>query len=148
MRAIGLAALLLALLLAGCAGDGGSAAPEILYGEDVCDRCRMVISERRHAAAARLDGRDHRFDDPGCLVGFLQEVGGTGRPLAWVHDESGAWLAVDDAWLVVDPEGGTPMASGILAFGSAEAAAAAGEAFGSEPRRWPVIVGAAEEPGR
>jgi hypothetical protein len=95
----------------------------------------MVISEERHAAAARIEGRDYRFDDPGCLLRLAGSAGGAGGS-AWVHDETSAWLAVEDAWFVVDPEGGTPMASGILAFGSREAAAAAGRTLGAEPVAW------------
>ncbi len=124
------------VLFTGCGGGAGSDAPGILYGEDICDRCRMVISEQRHAAAARLDGHGHRFDDPGCLQGFLEANRGAANPVAWVHDETGSWLAVEEAWFVEDPERGTPMASGILAFGSRQAAGVAGRRFGAEPRRW------------
>lgn len=122
------------MLAAGC-GEPGAEAPEILYGEDICDHCRMVISEPRHAAGARLDEQALRFDDPGCLREFL-EARGPAPAAAWVHDENEAWLAVTDAWFVEDPEGGTPMASGILAFADPAAAAAAGERYGVEPWRW------------
>ena len=131
---------LTALLAGACGGRGGGAAPEILYGEDICDRCRMVISERRHAAGARVEGRDYRFDDPGCLVEFLGATPQKEAVAAWVHDESGAWLEVEGAWFVEDPEQGTPMASGILAFGSAESAAAAAASWSGAVKRWPEVA--------
>lgn len=134
---------LAAALLTACGGGAEPGPPRILWGEDVCDRCRMVISEERHAAAARLDGRDYRFDDPGCLLGLARSLEGAAGP-AWVHDEASAWRRVEDAWFVEDPEGGTPMASGILAFGSAEAAAAAGRRLGAEPLRWTSLPPLAE----
>jgi copper chaperone NosL len=126
-----------ALLLAGCGGDANSGPPRILYGEDICDHCRMVISERRHAAGAGVAGREHRFDDPGCLQAFLVSRDDPAPVRTWVHDENGAWLRTEEAWFVVDPERGTPMASGILAFGSKEAAATAAAAIDStQPSGW------------
>ena len=139
LAAVWLAALA-ALLLAACAGGGEADGPEILYGQDICDRCRMVISEQRHAAGARLEGRDYRFDDPGCLRAFLEGEGPDGDGTAWVHDEAGSWRRIEEAWFVIDPEGGTPMASGILAFGSRDGAAAAAERHGGEPRRWAELA--------
>lgn len=141
MRRSVAAALPLLALLAGC-GGGAASGPRILYGEDICDRCRMVISERRHAAAARLDGGERRFDDPGCLLGFLAERGSTGGVELWVHDEAGGWLEAEKAWFVRDPDGGTPMASGLLAFGTAAAAADAGRRLGAEPVRWAELAAA------
>lgn len=134
------AAVVASALLAGCGGGSESGAPKILYGEDICDRCRMVISERRHAAAASLEGRHYRFDDPGCLRRFVDAQSGPGAVEVWVHDETESWLPVGDALFVLDPERGTPMASGILAFGSATAAAA-GERYGVAPVRWSDLAG-------
>lgn len=132
------------LLLAGCGGRAGPDVPEILYGEDICDRCRMVISEERHAAGALVEGREYRFDDPGCLREFLESESGGALAAAWVHDQTGSWLRAEEAWFVEDPERGTPMASGILAFGSEEAAAAAGRRHGGEPVRWVELAGRGE----
>ncbi len=132
------------LLLAGCTDGGRVGPPEILYGVDVCDHCRMVISEERHAAAARPGEGERRFDDPGCMIDYLGAQ--AGAPIAaWVHDESAAWLPIEEAWFVEDPDGGTPMASGILAFGSREAAAGAAERYASEPRSWAALLAAAAE---
>lgn len=129
-------------LAAACGGVRSGGAPQILFGRDICDRCRMVISEERHSAAARAWGREQRFDDPGCLLSFLAEEPEIEASTveSWVHDESDAWRRAEEAWFAVDPEGGTPMASGILAFGSNEAAAAAAERFGGTPRRWRDLV--------
>ena len=135
-------------LLAGCGGGPGGGPPGILYGQDICDRCRMVISEERHAAGSRHEGRVYRFDDTGCLLGFLDSGQESASGTAWVHDENAAWLPAEEAWFVIDPEGGTPMASGILAFGSPEAATDAASGYGVEPQRWPEIAASAEAWGR
>jgi copper chaperone NosL len=43
--------------------------PDIVYGEDVCERCSMIINEARYAAAyVTEDGEAHRFDDIGGMV--------------------------------------------------------------------------------
>jgi len=126
----------LGIWIAGCGKDGESGPPAILYGADLCDHCRMVISEERHAGGARVGVADYRFDDPGCLVEFLGSEESTGSAMSWVHDEQARWLPVQDAWFVEDPNRGTPMGSGLMAFGSQEAALAAGERWGSEARRW------------
>ena len=140
-----LAALIVpAALLAGCGPGAAPRAPEILYGEDICDRCRMVISEERHAAAARLDDRDYRFDDPGCLLAFLDSAVGAAGAEAWVHDESETWWPAEEAWFVRDPEHATPMASGILAFGTRRAAEIAARRHGAVPRRWDELAAGAD----
>ena len=134
-RRSGWLSVLLALSVS-CAGEGDSAPPAILYGADICDHCRMVISEERHAAGARIGLADYRFDDPGCLRDFVDSREEGSEVKAWVHDERGSWLRVEEAWYVEDPNRGTPMGSGILAFGSEAAAQAAAERYGTEPRRW------------
>ncbi|MFQ5350332.1 MAG: nitrous oxide reductase accessory protein NosL [Thermoanaerobaculia bacterium] len=137
-----------AVLVAGCGGGAAGGPPEILYGQDICDRCRMVISEERHAAALRHDGRAYRFDDTGCLRGFLESAPDSAEGAAWVHDESSAWLGVEEAWFVKDPEGRTPMGSGIHAFASAEAAAKGGGRHDRAPRRWSEVDGPDNGGGR
>ena len=131
-------AAVLLLALAGCGGPTAEVPPEILLGADTCDYCRMVISETRHAAAARGQALEARFDDPGCLQQYLGER--RGQPLeAWVHDEEGRWQLARETWLVRDPQLRTPMASGILAFSSRAAAEEAEVRLGGEVLRWPDL---------
>lgn len=149
MRTGFLATALSAVLLAGCGGgsDSGPSPPEILYGEDICDHCRMVISEERHAAASLRDGREYRFDDPGCLRGFDESATEAGDAIAWVHDENSRWLRTEDAWFVTDPSLVTPMGSGIVAFGSAAAAMSAAQRYEVEAGSWVELDSADEPPG-
>jgi copper chaperone NosL len=118
------------LLLAGCdrAPDIHAEPPEIIYGETVCDRCNMIISEPRFAAAYwTADGDPYRFDDLGEMILFYQE---TSPEVAsfWVHDyDSVEWLPAEDATFVTSMLQ-TPMGFGTIAF--AEPAAA--EAWAAE----------------
>lgn len=119
------------LLLAALVGCGGGAdttqPPEILYGQDVCDECDMIISEEKFASAYWTeDGEARRFDDVGEMLVFMAE---NPEPTAsvWVHDiNSAAWLLADDAWFVMNSGLHTPMGTGIAVVGSeAEAEALA-----------------------
>jgi len=130
--------LVLLLVVASCE-DAVGRPPEILLGADGCDYCRMVISEERHAAAIVAGEQVARFDDPGCLLAWLDERD-RGEGAIWVHDEQRTWRKVEDVWFAIDPEGGTPMASGILAFSSEEAASRASAVSGAEALRFEALA--------
>jgi len=125
--------LLLLLLLAACGGGADtSAPPEILYGQDVCDQCNMIISEEKFAAAYwTAGGEARRFDDMGEMMAYLGDHPDEAVATAWVHDVNSAeWLAAADAWYVMNSGLTTPMGTGIVALGSEEAANAL--AYGQE----------------
>lgn len=104
---------------AACAGPDPLAPPEIRYGFDECSHCRMIVSEERHAAAARdARGEALRFDDPGCLAAWTLAPGHE-LERAWVRDgAAGGWIDAAAAGYVRDPRIPTPMGSGLLAFAS------------------------------
>ena len=60
------------LALAAC-GAGGEATPvEIYPEEDVCQTCRMLITDQRFAAECVMKkGRAKKFDDPICMVRYF-----------------------------------------------------------------------------
>lgn len=121
-----IASLVLLLSLVGCPGEAPRAdvPPDMSYGVDPCDRCAMIVSEERFAAAyVTPAGEVRRFDDLGCLTAFLVE-----RPEqvaeTWVHDQaSRAWLRGRQAWFARTATI-TPMGTGLVAV-SDEAAAKA-----------------------
>ena len=130
------------VVLSACGGPADDA-PVVHYGGEECGFCRMIISEPRFTAALVDDeGETTTFDDVGCLINYLhRNPDGGGRVL--VHDYAGdGWLAARDAAFVRDPRGLTPMGSGILAFSSAEAAAAQAAANGweAEVLGWAPLV--------
>jgi copper chaperone NosL len=120
------AASWLLLLLVGCQQTIDlEAPPEILYGQDVCDECNMIINDPRFAAAyVTADGEVRRFDDIGGMLSHDQKVG-EAAVVYWVHDFSTeAWLDAREAYFVLDnQELITPMGWGIAAFSSESAAA-------------------------
>lgn len=121
--------LLSGLLLVGCGGADADQPPTIAYGRDVCGRCGMIISEERHAAGlVDTRGEQEVFDDAGEMIAQVQEEG-LGDRRVWVHDfDSLEWIDGTTAFYVASPEVTTPMATGLVAFSTREAA----ESFGSQ----------------
>lgn len=116
--------ILLMLLVTSCAsGASIDEPPEIIYGEDECDRCRMIISDARYAAAYMTeDGQARRFDDIGGMILHHME-NEEDVHLFWVHDfESEVWVKADEAHYVMSNALETPMGFGIAAFNSREEA--------------------------
>jgi copper chaperone NosL len=114
--------LLLAILMFavsnGCGREVNTEAPpRIVYGQDVCDRCNMIISEERYAAAYWNEaGEARRFDDIGGMLAHIEEHGEKAVSF-WVHDfETAEWIRAEEATFVVDSDLITPMGFGIVAF--------------------------------
>lgn len=122
---LGLVCVLLLLLVACGGGQATDEPPEILYGQDVCDQCNMIISEEKYAAAYwTAGGEARRFDDLGEMLAYM---GGTPeeRASTWVHDlNTAGWLRAEDAWYVMNAGLMTPMGTGVVALGDEAAARA------------------------
>jgi copper chaperone NosL len=67
--------LLVVALLSACSSQPeGPQPPEILYEQDVCASCGMIISEPRFAAATILtNGEGRKFDDIGEMLVYHME---------------------------------------------------------------------------
>lgn len=122
------------LLLGACASEPDlEQPPDILYGEDGCDRCSMIINEARFAAAyVTVEGETRRFDDIG---GMLRHDEDNDEEVAayWVHDyETEEWLKADKAHYVANEGLITPMGFGIIAFATRDAAEIFAEAEGGK----------------
>jgi copper chaperone NosL len=90
-----LCALVASFVLAACTtGDGPT---EPVWGKEPCAHCAMVLSDRRFAAQVLSSSGDRFFfDDPGCMVIFLEERD-LGSAKAWVHEDhaatgAGKWI--------------------------------------------------------
>jgi copper chaperone NosL len=118
--------ILLLLLLASCRQSANvETPPEIVYGQDVCDRCGMIINEENFAAAYWTEeGEARRFDDIGGMVAYVTEKS-ENVATHWVHDfGTGEWIRAEEATYVLDSELLTPMGFGITAFNDNEQARA------------------------
>jgi hypothetical protein len=115
--------LLTLLTLFGVSGCGESRqkgeAAKVHWDRDMCERCKMVVSERKFAAEI-VDPRTDKiyyFDDIGCAVLWLEEekIPWAKEAKIWVTDaKTGEWLDARKAKYTDDSI--TPMAYGIAAF--------------------------------
>lgn len=116
--------LAIVLVVVGCTSQTqNDGPPDIVYGEDICDECNMIISEPRFSAAYyTVSNEARRFDDIGNM--FLYHVKNMEEVTTfWVHDfNTEAWIDAAEAYYVVDSDVVTPMAHGIVAFSSKDAA--------------------------
>lgn len=120
-RATGFALALLPLVLLSACGEPSSGPVELRYDRVTCERCRMVLSDRRHSAQVRLaeteaEGRStvYAFDDLGCAVIWLDEEPERAARASeiWVNDwRTGDWIDARSAFYV--PEQVTPMGYGL-----------------------------------
>ena len=79
---------LIALAFLGCGDEKDYG--NVHYDRDVCEHCQMAISDNRFSVDVRVDGKNHYFDDIGCLVDFMV----TNDKLSWLKD---AKIYINDA---------------------------------------------------
>ncbi len=108
------------LFFSGCGESRPKGGVEAIHWDrDMCERCKMVVSERKYAAEIvdpKTD-RVYKFDDLGCAVLWLEEEKSPWAKEAkiWVIDaKTGKWLDARKALYTDDSI--TPMAYGIAAF--------------------------------
>lgn len=110
--------LALSLLITAC-GDPGTGPVDIKWDRVSCARCRMVLSDRHHAAQVRVKtpnghSQAYPFDDLGCALIWLegQPEGGDPAIEIWVNDwRTGDWIDARTAAYV--PNQVTPMQYGL-----------------------------------
>ncbi|ADV45773.1 nitrous oxide reductase accessory protein NosL [Nitratifractor salsuginis] len=106
-------------LFSGCKERQKDGAEPVHWDRDMCERCKMVLSERKYAAEITNPntGKTYKFDDIGCAVLWMDEehIPWKDRAKIWVTDaKTGQWLDARKALYTDDSI--TPMAYGIAAF--------------------------------
>jgi copper chaperone NosL len=102
--------------------------PAIVYGEDVCAQCGMIISDARFASAMWVQGdrgpESLIFDDIGDLLAYEEANPGLQVLARYVHDyDTEEWIRADSAVYVSSRDIQSPMGHGLAAFYDAESAA-------------------------
>lgn len=94
----------------------------IHYGEDVCDRCKMIISEKEFSTQYLLSrGEARKFDDVGCMIEYLREREDERDALTavYVRDfDTGEWIDGEKAFYFRGGDVQSPMGYGIISFSS------------------------------
>lgn len=132
-----------ALGLGACGGEEkpDEGPPNISYGNEICDRCNMIIGDERHAAAFMGSDKEWKyFDDCGEMITVIQELN-LSSPIAWVHDyEQKTWVAAADAFYVWMPSGNTPMGTGVVAYSDQARAELKAEETSGWWKDWPTML--------
>lgn len=108
--------LYFALFLSACGSSESGGPVEIIWDRDDCARCRMVLSDRHHAAQIRGGEKQEvfKFDDIGCALTWLSKQSWKDAPETqlWVMDyQNGTWLNGKTAYYVTGQN--TPMDYGL-----------------------------------
>lgn len=114
---------LLGLFFAGCDSKPNFEPKKVHWDRDMCERCKMVLSDRKHSAQVvnAQTGRKYTFDDIGCVILWFKEdkITWNDQAIIWVNDaQSGEWINAKEAFY--NSENITPMAYGFGAYKSRE----------------------------
>ncbi|WP_187648307.1 nitrous oxide reductase accessory protein NosL [Nitrosophilus labii] len=114
--------IIFTLFLTGCEKkDYTKEPPKLHWDRDMCERCKMAISDRKFAVEAiGEDGKVYRFDDIGCLILWQNKEHPEIRfKKIWIKDaKSGKWIDAKKAKYTTDSI--TPMGYGFAAFNENE----------------------------
>ncbi len=110
---------ILVLSFGGCKEKHNPNEPAKMHWDrDMCQRCKMVVSERKYAAQVinPKTQKVYKFDDIGCAILWLEEEHIPWRDVKiWITDaKSGKWIDAKKALYTDDSI--TPMAYGVAAF--------------------------------
>lgn len=134
----------MAFVAAGVACGQPSPRP-IRYGHELCQYCRMTITDPRFAAQlVTRTGRVFSFDDIGGLVAFMNEerVPPAEVHSTWVHSFSHPELQLDatTARFLRSDRLRTPMGSQLAAFLPGREGDSIGAELGGEVLRWEEVL--------
>jgi len=117
--------ILLALAISGCnqKPKDKTALHEVHWDRDMCERCKMVTSDRHHTVQVinPKTGRSYMFDDIGCTLLWFDEehIPWKAQAKIWITDaKSGKWIDARSAFY--DSDSITPMAYGLAAHAKKE----------------------------
>ena len=118
-----LISLFIIFLFLGCEKKIVTDLHEVHWDRDMCKRCVMVVSDRKHAAQVinPATGRSYMFDDIGCWILWVQEekIKWEDTAVIWITDgNTGEWINARIAFY--DTQNITPMAYGFKAYQNIE----------------------------
>jgi len=115
--------LVFLLIFLGCEKKIVTELHDVHWDRDMCERCAMVVSDRKHTAQVinPINGRSYMFDDIGCWVLWVQEdqISWEKEAIIWITDgNTGEWINARTAFY--NTENITPMAYGFMAHKNKE----------------------------
>lgn len=117
------------------------AAPVELSPEDMCDYCKMAISEKRYAAELiDTEGQAFKFDDIGCMSNFVNRSNAKAAAYFVMDFDERQWIKAEDAYYMRSPELTTPMKGSIVAFRNQSRAQQAADEYHGKLVRFSEIL--------
>ena len=113
------------LILASCDSDKVIKPVDIHYGQDICERCKMIISEERFSSQMILkNGEVYNFDDIGGMITYVSENKiNPETAVIYVKDfNTKKWLTSDEAVFISLENINSPMNFGLIAVSDNEIA--------------------------
>lgn len=103
------------LIMAGCS-EQDTGPVEVKWDREVCERCRMMLSDPYHSAQIRGGEKNkvYKFDDIGGAILWIQDKSWKDgeKTEIWVNDHrTGAWINAKTAWYITGQS--TPMEFGL-----------------------------------
>ena len=113
----------MAIFISGCDTKIDLNPKKVHWDRDMCERCKMVLSDRKFSAQAinPENGRNYVFDDIGCVILWFKEnkIACKDNAVIWVNDaKTGEWIDARKAFY--DTLNITPMAYGFGAHAKKE----------------------------
>lgn len=110
--------IFLSLFFSACEQKISKEPSKVHWDRDMCDRCKMVVSEKNHAVQITNieNGKNYKFDDIGCAVLWFKEENITWKNSAkiWIADiKTLKWLDARNAFFTTTNI--TPMGYGFAA---------------------------------
>ncbi len=111
--------LTIGLFFTGCEKKKVGGVEKIHWDRDMCERCKMAISERNFAfeIVNPKSGKTYKFDDIGCAILWMDEekITWKDKAILWITDaKTGKWIDARKALYTDDSI--TPMAYGLAAY--------------------------------
>lgn len=113
------------LILVSCGNDTEFKPMNIHYGQDICERCKMIISEEKFSSQLISNsGEVYNFDDIGGMILYLSENNINPETVKiYVKDfNTKKWLNSDEAFYIMTENIKTPMNYGIIAVSDKKSA--------------------------
>jgi nitrous oxide reductase accessory protein NosL len=107
------------LFIVGCEKKEVGGVAKVHWDRDMCERCKMAISERKFAFEIinPKNDKSYKFDDIGCGILWLDEekIPWKDSAIFWITDaKDGHWINARTAYYT--DESITPMAYGLAAY--------------------------------
>jgi len=117
--------LLFLLVLCSCSNNNELNPVDIHYGQDICERCKMIISEERFSSQMILkNGEVYNFDDIGGMITYVSENKiNPETTIIYVKDfNTKKWLTSDEAVFISLENINSPMNFGLIAVSDMDTA--------------------------